>query len=99
MPGETELEMAPRGAYKFGLPGQNTQGEDPWKTHDLAPTRLVPALYNDIRARIGDSDRWPHFSSLTCMPGETELEMAPRGAYLAFRAKISREKTPGKHLI
>ena len=30
------------------------------------------------------------------MPGETELEMAPRGAHLAFRAKMSREKTPGK---
>ena len=30
------------------------------------------------------------------MPGETELELAPRGAYLAFRAKMSREKTPGK---
>ena len=98
MPGETELEMAPR-AGLFEQPGQNVRGEDPLKTPDLAPTRLVPSLYNDIRARIGDSDRWPHFSSLTCMPGETELEMAPRRAYLGYRAKMSREKTPGKHLI
>ena len=33
------------------------------------------------------------------MPGETELEMAPRGAYLGYRVRMSREKTPGKHMI
>ena len=33
------------------------------------------------------------------MPGETELEMAPRGAYLGYRVRMSREKTPAKHLI